>query len=297
MLQLALVVGQAHDLKGLEALGDEIVEETPSPGLLAMGLLLFDVSRDALELRQYLASTIMRRSSFACLDRLESARGVSRPLVADAYTWIGSELQASRSASASGDSFRRAVKLDPQLGRARLGLGLYFEQIGYADEAIKAYDNTPNVQPDRGEAMLRKAIAQIHMGHERSARRGLMALVDPDAASPAEPWVRSVAYQELAMLLLRQDGPLAARDVLQQAVQQLPEVRRLYVLLAFAHNATGRRGAAASVLRQMEKKAEDEVGPSPRHRLAGWRLEIPDGLEGRIRDRAVAALATGSMAP
>lgn len=297
MLQLALMVGQTHDLKGLEALGEEILDTTEPSGLLATGLLLFDVSREALELKQYLASTVMRRSSFDCLERLESAAGVSRPLVADAYTWIGSELQASRSASASGDSFRRAVKLDPELGPASLGLGLYFDQIGYPDEAIKVYDDMPDVQPYRGEAMLRKAIAQLQAGHERSARRELTALVDPSAASPAEPWVRSVAYQELAMLRLRQDGPQAARDVLQQAVQHLPRERRLYVLLAFVHNTLGRRGAAASVLRDMEAKAEDEVGPSPRHRLAGWRLEVPDDLETRIRERAIAAVATGSTAP
>jgi Tfp pilus assembly protein PilF len=239
----------------------------------------------------------MRRAGFGCLDRLEHARGVSPALMADVYTLLGSKLQAAGSSNASGDSFRRAVRLDPKLGSARLGLGIYYDQLGHPKEAVNEFDDIPAVQPFQGEAWLRKAVAQIQLGRDQSAQRTLEVLVDPKAPSQPEPWVQSVAFQELAMLRLRQDGPQAARDVLQQAIRRLPQERRPYLLLAFVHNTLGQRAAAAGVMRDMEKHAQTDEGSSPRHRLAQWRLEISIGLEDRLRRQAIDAVATGKLGP
>lgn len=310
MLGLASWIGQSYDLKGLEALEEEILSSTETPALLGMGLLLFDVSREALESRQFLASTVIRRAGFGCLDKLENTRGVPTALVADAYTLIGSALQSSGSSSSSGESFRRAVKLDPELGPAQLGLGIYLDRLGHTEEAIEVFGSMPPVQPYHGEASLRKAVAQIQLGHERNAQRTLETLLDPRAPSQPEPWVQSVAAQELAMLRLRREGPHAAREVLQDAVKRLPHDRRLYVLLAFVHNSAGQRAAASAVLRDMERQMEprqmepeseaqappDEAA-SPRHRLAEWHVEVPAGLELRVRQQAESAIATGRIAP
>ncbi|MDA8017333.1 MAG: hypothetical protein MPN21_07770 [Thermoanaerobaculia bacterium] len=296
MLQLAIFVGQSHDLRGLEALKEILTEGEPST-LLAMSLLLFDVSREALGSRQFLVSTVTRQAAFACLDRLESTPGVPTALVADAYTLIGAQLQSSGSSSASGDSFRRAVKLDPQLGPARLGLGIYLDQLGNTAEAVDVFGQLPPIQPHHGEASLRRAVALIHLDRERPAQRALEALVDPNAASPPEPWVQSVAYQELAMMRLRDEGPRAALDVLETSVQRLPDDQRLRLLLAFVHSTLGRRAAAASVLDAVETRP-DQVGElSPRRRLAEWHLEVPTGLAERLREHAEASIATGTLTP
>lgn len=302
---LALLISQSYGLRGLEAMQEEILATTKTPGLMAMTLLLFDVYQEALGSRQYLVSTASRGMAFACLERLESAPGVPAALVADVYTLLGCRLQAAGAVSVSRDSFQRAVKLDPQLGPAWLGLGVYLENLGHDDEAVEVFGRLPAVQPYHGEASLRRALALERLGRDRLARRALEELVDPEAPSQPEPWVQSVAFQELAMLLLREQGPVAAREVLRLGVQRLPHERRLYLLLAFVHNTLGRRGDAAAVLAGMEEDAtpetdsdaEPDARSSPRHRLAGWRVEVPAGLESRLRRQAETALATGRLTP
>ena len=287
--QVASQVGSAFGQEGLSQLGRETLETFQGSRLLPATLLHYDVYREARRLREYLVSTYSREVMVAAIRQLEDDPKAADGLAASFYALLGVELQTAGLVRFSTAMLQRAVELDPRQSAARLSVAINYEQLGLVEEAAQAYEDLLGFQPDNEVAALRRAIALRQLRRNRAAREALESLVERARA----PWVLAVAYQELASARLESDGPPAARDLLRQAIQQLPREPRLYVQLAFVLDTLGQHEAALAVLDDMRLRTETGGGYTPRHRLTQWSSDATAGLEGSLRalaDRQLASL-------
>ena len=92
-------------------------------------------------------------------------------------------------------------------------------------------------------------------------------------------WIRTIAYQELASMLIHEGRNDEAFDLLQEAVSRIPENQRLRIMLAHSLDGAGRPRDAAAVVEEFGSTALQQ-STSPRYKYSTW----PDLDSGRVQE-------------
>jgi tetratricopeptide (TPR) repeat protein len=186
--------------------------------------------------------------------------------LADLYVELGGEpetsgqilaslagyLQAGNLAASSRRLFARALEYDSQSAVALLGSAASHEKYGEYHQAIVHLEQLRKVDPLFDEGVLRLAINLDRVGMNRRARELLEEIVGRGMPG----WVTAVAYQALARSYLETGAVERADELLQKAVEEMPERQGLRVLLA---HVDARLGRTASSLGRLQA-----FGPGPR---------------------------------
>ena len=166
-------------------------------------------------------------------------------------TSFGSFHQLSRSVSTSIAVYRRALELDPSNRAAIMGIAVSFERRAEYERAIEALQQALRIDRKNAEARLRLALCALrHQGMDKVAARIQLERVIAD--SEAEPWVRSVAFQELARFYLEEEQTDAAERVIRRGLAELPGDQQLSIQLAALLDARRRPREALQVLGEID---------------------------------------------
>ncbi|MGB3562324.1 MAG: tetratricopeptide repeat protein [Thermoanaerobaculia bacterium] len=185
-------------------------------------------------------------------------------------TSFGSFHQQSRSVSTSIAVFRRALELDPGNRSALMGIAVSFERRADYERAIQALQQAVHLDRQDAEARLRLALctARQEESDKDAARVDLERVI---AEGTAEPWVRSVAFQELARLHLEEEQTETAEQVIRQGLAELPGDQQLAIQLAAILDARRRPKEALKALEEFETGDWNHV--SPRQIYDAWPTE------------------------
>jgi hypothetical protein len=129
---------------------------------------------------------------------------------------LAAHLHLAAQEGAASDLYQRALALDPRQAAARLGLSALREKRGEYSAVVDLLSGLPEV-PGGREGRLRLAINLLRVGRRVEGEAELVAL-----SGEGTDWVRSVAAQELARLLVDRGQTDAAAAVLAAAAAALP---------------------------------------------------------------------------
>jgi tetratricopeptide (TPR) repeat protein len=175
-------------------------------------------------------------------------------------TSFGSFHQQSRSLSTSIAVFRRALELDPANRAAIMGIAVSYERRAEYERAIQALQQALRVDRQNAEARLRLALCTARQEESDidAARVDLERVI---AEGTAEPWVRSVAFQELARLHLEEKQTETAERLIRQGLAELPRDQQLAIQLAAILDARRKPKEALKVLEGIETGDWNQVSP------------------------------------
>lgn len=175
--------------------------------------------------------------------------------------------QLSRSVSTSIAVYGRALELDPANRAAIMGLAISFERRAEYERAIEALQKALRIDPGNAEARLRLALcADRKEGVDKGAIRSQLERVLTE--SEVEPWVRSVAFQELARQYLDEGRTETAERIIRRGLSELPGDQQLSIQLSAILDARRRPGEALKVLTSIE--TGDWNHSSPRQIYDQW---------------------------
>jgi tetratricopeptide (TPR) repeat protein len=168
--------------------------------------------------------------------------------------------------SAATALFSRALKMAPDNPTALMGLAAIHERMGSYEKALPLLEKLVKNEPRYYEAKLHYGVNLSRTGRIRRAAVNLREL--SRGGSPA--WIRALAYQELAQLMIRRERMEAAEKVLREGAERFPRNQRLRIQLAFLLDRTQRPWEASELMEALEPEREGGEG-TPRLRYAMWR--------------------------
>lgn len=178
----------------------------------------------------------------------------------------------------------RAVALDGRDGAVRRVVALAYEREARYEEAVAALAELVERDPGDAEARLRLALNLARVGRTDAAAAHLEHLM----ADRQEPWILTLAFQELARLRTRTGRGGEAVALLRRAIDRLPGEPRLVVQLAYLLD----RGGAPEEARRWIATLAPADGASARLRYSATAAfdEIRRSLTEQVQLR-LAALA------
>ncbi len=188
-----------------------------------------------------------------------SSTELAGEVAADALATLGADLQTARARPQALRMFSRALELDPRNRFARLSLAIGYEGSGRYEDAVLNLKELMIFDPSFEEGRLRLAVNLHRIGESSEATRYLRDLLAPAIT----PWIRSLAYQELARIHLDQGRPGAAADLLRDGVRRMPDQPRLIIQLAYALDRAGAVAESSQIMLQAEN-ADPRSGATPR---------------------------------
>ena len=163
----------------------------------------------------------------------------STQLASSIITGMAAEVYGSGAHISAQTMFGRALELDQSNGVALLGLGFMYENMGQGDnktpkyeDAVRMLERAVEVSPTLHEARLRLAINLARLDRGWEGAKQLQLLIDRD---DVQPWIASLAYQELARLYLKNEAWDQARKVLERGVEKIPQDSKLELQLAYVY--------------------------------------------------------------
>jgi thioredoxin-like negative regulator of GroEL len=270
-------------------LARELAKKSPA-ALFGLCLAHLDLYREHSRDLAYLAIGHSRRIVEAMAETLAASGGAAEAeRASDVLTAFAGDLLNVASFGTAERLFVRAATIDEHNVTALMGRAGVQERAADPLHAIKTLERVLALRPGHVEATLRLGVNEHHANHDRAARKTLSACTTPDKPE----WVRAVAWQELATMLL-EDGDLkAAIALLRTATAALPADRELAVLLAATLDRTGaHREALVLVNGLVERPPSDE--PSARGLYGRWPHADLDATRARLdaeRPAAFKALA------
>ena len=204
------------------AVGRAIARRKPSALLAAVALeqrayLDYSSRRPSLaaEARRTAAALVQ---AHAAADRSPAAVALDAAMLAS----LAGELAARAQQSAAADLYGRALALSPRQPAALLGLAAIHELHGRYALAADLLRLAVDKRPQAREARLRLAINQLRLAQRDPARRDAAERELRALAGNGLDWVRSLAAQELARMLLARGDVAGAGAVLDAAAAVLP---------------------------------------------------------------------------
>lgn len=194
------------------------------------------------------------------------------------------------------DLFDRVIRLEPANRPAMLGAGAVYERLGDFPHAVRQFRALEKAYPSDGEGRLRLAVNLTRVGADDQAETLFRAV----AADAEDSWVRIVAVEQLATLLMARGDLVSATEILREAVAAEPRSSSLKIQLAAVLDRMGRPGAASRLVDDVGQLGADS-SMSPRWRYAVWPAFDREEQERRlaeVADEGTAALAAaiGSLA-
>ncbi|MFL6290766.1 MAG: tetratricopeptide repeat protein [Thermoanaerobaculia bacterium] len=253
--------------------------------LLPLALLHAELYRSLRERKELYLAESARRTS-ADLATAYAERGGSESVAAQALLSLAADLLASGVQSASRALLDRALALDGRNEAVGLFLAASSERDGDYPRAIEVLERLVQAHPGSAEARLRLGVNLDRVGRSAQARDVLQRL----ASESVPDWVKTVAFQELVRLHLRDGRQDRAVALLRQAVARLPEQTQLAVQLAYLLERQGSPAAAREILAGVRPRARAAEG-SPRHRYGQWPTAALDEVRRSLTQQSLLRLA------
>jgi Flp pilus assembly protein TadD len=141
-----------------------------------------------------------------------------------------------------------------------MGRADVLERVGDAKHTIEILDKVLALHPDHAEAELRLGVNLRRTGRDGAAREHLTACT----AAGRPQWIRAVAWQELASMLLADGHVKEAVRMLREATTAIPDDPQLQVLLAATLDRTRQHRDALAVVNSV---VDNPAGATPSARL------------------------------
>jgi tetratricopeptide (TPR) repeat protein len=270
-------------LEILEAARD--VGSHSSDCLVPILRLHLDLYREATQRRDFLGASHARRLVSALLDNyLERARSrEAADLAASMLVELAGRLLGLGNVLEAEQVLKRASELAPDHPGALLALAAVQETLGDSTMAVTHLRRLLVLAPDPGEAQLRLAVNLGRTGAAREARGILRQLV----RDPAPPWVITLAYEELAQLLIQGGSLKDAAQTLEEAVERFPSAQRFRIQLAAVLDRAGEVRASREVVGRLDRLLAQGAGSeaeSPRFRYGEGPAEAFEMAERASRE-------------
>jgi Flp pilus assembly protein TadD len=261
--------------------------------LLPIALLHAELYRKLRDGREYLLAENARRTS-ADLVAVYAERGGSATVAAQALLSLAADLLVSGVQGASRDLLGRALTLDGRSEAAGLFLAASYERDGDYPKAAEILAGVARAHPESFEARLRLAVNLDRTGRTAEARQAFQKMI----AEPGPEWVRTIAYQEMVRIHLRDKRPADAVALLRQAVARLPGEPQLAVQLAYLLDRQGSPTGAMDARQILDRlrPAASGAGGSPRHRYGQWPAAALDEARRSLAQQSLLRLAALSRA-
>ena len=201
------------------------------------------------------------------LARLYQSRGEppqSLELAARVLTTLGGALQQAGATSSANTLFDEVLDFSPGDEAALLGLSAYHEKMGNYEKARDYLEQLVETNPQNAEGWLRYGLNLRRCEKVDQARQW----IDKARQESAPPWIRSLAFQELARLETSSGNLERAEEVLRQGVEALPGEQRLYLQLAMVLDRTGHRAESSELIQKVTELPSS--GESPRYLYNRW---------------------------
>lgn len=229
------------------------------------------------------------RAVVELLAELYAERGGTRGshvVAARVLASLGGHLQAANLPSSSRRLYRRALEHDPQNLAALLGLATSYERYGDYSRAVTVLEDLAAAHPSSGEGLLRLAINLDRLGVRGRSRSLTERVVELEAPS----WIRSLAHQKLARILVETGSLDRAAQLLETSLEEVPAQSGSIYLLAHIYD---RQKQPYKSLELLDGVATSP-NPSPRKTYDSW-PEAP--LKAIRQELSAAAEVRASLVP
>jgi len=253
--------------------------------LLPLALLHAELYRSLRERKELYLAESARRTS-ADLAAAYAERGGSESVAAQALLSLAADLLASGVQSASRSMLDRALALDGRNEAVGLFLAASAERDGDYPRAVGVLERLAEAHPDSAETRLRLGINLDRVGKTAQARETLQRLTSESVPE----WIKTVAFQELVRIQLREGWQDRAVALLRHAVARLPNQTQLAVQLAYLLERQGSATAAREVLAGIKPRPQATDG-SPRHRYGQWPTAALDEVRRSLTQQSILRLA------
>lgn len=180
---------------------------------------------------------------------------------------LGADLEAGEGL------LERALELNPESIPALLNLAALRERTGIRSEAVDLLRTIVGIDPGNQEAQLRLGVNLRRTGAVDASQEVLRALV----GETTPDWIRSIAAQELAHLMVDSGRLDEAEHLLVGVIDGIADRQSLAIQLAWIRDLAGRPGEATATLAQVERNL-GRSGDSARLRYAWWPDMIAFGI-------------------
>lgn len=218
-------------------------------------------------------------------ERVPGSRGDR--VASEVMTSMAGHLHAAFVHSRAAALYRRAVELDPSNGAALLGLAAVLERQGEYERALPLLRNMVKIAPGDAEGRLRLAVQLIRVGDPEEAESVLSALIDEKIKEPR--WVFSLAYQELARLLIDREEFDRAVELIDGATRALRGDPTLPILLTYLSDRARRPSGKAELTSALREAGRAEAD-SPRYRYSQMPRQALEQLRASLRGECDAQL-------
>ncbi len=137
-----------------------------------------------------------------------------------------------------------AQHVDPAAPSVIAAAAALHESLGRYDDAVADLQRLLRLEPDSPEARLRLGVNLERRGDVESAIDNLRRCALPGAP----PWVRAVAYDELARIAVGRRQWRQAAAILEEAAAAVDDPERALIQLAYVYDRLGRPADAEAVL-------------------------------------------------
>ncbi len=220
----------------------------------------------------------------------ERVKGAHGDRVASALmTSMAGHLHAAFMDPSAATLYRRAADIDPTNAAALLGLAALFERHGEYAKALPVLEELARAAPASPEGRLRLAVQLRRAGRSEAGEAVLRGLIEERVREPL--WVYSLAYQELARLLIEREAFGEAAALAETAARNLPGDPTLPILRAYASDRTGRPSGKAELGAALRDSASRGL-VSPRYRYSQMPRQALEQLRASLRGESAAQLPT-----
>lgn len=216
------------------------------------------------------------------LDR--SRRPETRSQAADLLANLASTLQDAGLDASAARLFKRSIDVDKGCAAGLIGMAAGLERSGAYRPAVRFLEQLVDAHPDHAEGKLRLAVNHLRVGSASRAERLLASCVGSDAP----PWVRIVAYQELARVEVGKGRLDTASSLLGRARQEGLEEEQIRLFQAFLLDRQNRTREAYDVAATVTAVPTGGEG-SARLRYSQWPRDDRDAIRRRLDEATPAA--------
>jgi len=195
---------------------------------------------------------------------------------------IGNTLYRRGISDSALEVLELALTLDPIHQASLLGTAADHEWLGHYEEVVETLDALTERSDALFEVRLRRGVNLFRIGRTRDAIAELQACTQPSAPV----WIRTVAYEELALFHLDNDRPEEAEALIEEAIVQFPGETTLRLLFAYTLEVRGQTGEARRILARLDQQAVTTYRESPRRRYARWPSEVFEEEQRNVKELA-----------
>lgn len=220
-------------------------------------------------------------------ERVKGSQGLR--VASAVMTSMAGYLHASFMDSTASALYQRAIALDPTNAAAQLGQAGIFERHGEYDKALPILRELVETVPASGEGRLRLAVHLNRIDEPAEAEALLRELIAERVKEPR--WVHSLAYQELARIMIDRDEFDEALALIDGAARTLSGDPTLPILLAYVSDRARSPTSKAELTSALREGASQALD-SPRYRYSQMPRQALEQLRTSLRGESAAQLPT-----